>query len=328
MRMFMAISLLLAAVSLSQYIENSCPAPSDHITGITGEVLAIDSMLKIVYDMNGWTGEVYDTIPVPFSECSPVGLAMSGDSLMFAGSGSAIIYVMSITGDSIGTYDVSDSGIYSISGLSCPWEDLYIADDSTNIIWRTDLPLGSGPVSQFLALENCPLIHDIGMVYYDQVAVACEDEASPVRIYWSPTEYEMIWFQPGECESAVGVGTCSEGNRFWFSDPELGMIHRYCCDMGGISEEGPGQEVGISLPNPMTGNSPASIWLPVPGEVSITVTDISGRTVGELMRGFAPEGELIVPLELEMYPAGSYVLRVTHCGITATRQFTILPPNK
>lgn len=325
MRMFMAISLLLAAVSFSQYIENSCPAPSDHITGITGEVLAIDSMLKIVYDMNGWTGEVYDTIPVPFSECSPVGLAMSGDSLMFAGSGSAMIYVMSITGDSIGTYDVSDSGIYSISGLSCPWEDLYIADDSTNIIWRTDLPLGSGPVTQFLALEDCPLIHDIGMVYYEQVAVACEDEASPVRIYWSPTEYEMIWFQPGECESAVGVGTCSEGNRFWFSDPELGMIHRYCCDMGGVTVEDPEPAIGISLPNPTKGDAVAEIQMPCAGEVSIMVTDMAGRTVMEVFEGNLVSGSHTIPLDLEGMPSGIYLLRAELQDRISAQQFTLLP---
>lgn len=321
--------LSLAAVAAAQYIENSCPAPGGHLTGLAewGEVYAVDSLEMEIYYFDGWSGEVYDTIPVPFPGCSPVGLAYCGDSLIVAGGGSAMLYVMSTEGSPIGTYDLSDSGVFSISGLCC-WEDLYIADDSTNIIWRTDLPLGSGPVTQFLALENCPRIHDIGVVYYDQVAVACEDEASPVRIYWGPTEYEIIWFQPGECESAVGVGTCGEGNRFWFSDPEMGMIHRYCCDMGGVSGEDPEPAVGISMPNPLTGRAVTEVQLPCAGAASITVTDMAGRTVREVFEGGLSSGTNRIPLDLDGFPAGSYLLRVTFHGTTATRQFTLLPPIK
>ncbi|OPL19912.1 MAG: hypothetical protein AVO35_00150 [Candidatus Aegiribacteria sp. MLS_C] len=324
MRISFTLLFLTAAIASAQFIENSCPAPGDHITGITEGVFAVDSMLDVVFHMNGWTGEVYDTIPLPFTGFSPVGLAMKGDSLMFAGSGTAMIYVMSVYGDSIGTYDVSDSGIYSISGLSCPWEDLFIADDSTNIVWRTDLPLGSGPFTQFLALEGCPQIHDIGVVYYDQVAVACEDSVSPVRIYWGPSDYEPIWFQPGECESAVGVGTCGEGNRFWFSDPEMGMIHRYCCDMGGVSGDEPEHAVEVSMPNPVSGSAVVSVQLPSPGEVSITVTDMAGRTVAEAFTGHLPEGDHQVPLNMEGHPAGTYILRVTRSDVESTCQFTLL----
>lgn len=328
MRISFTLLFITAAIASAQFIENSCPAPGDHITGITEGVFAVDSMLDVVFHMNGWTGEVYDTIPLPFTGCSPVGLAQRADSLVFADCGTATLYVMSVTGDSIGVLDLSGSGIHRISGLSCPWDDLLIADDSTNIIWRTDLPLGSGPVTQFLALEDCPQIHDIGMVYYDQVAVACEDSVSPVRIYWGPSDYEPIWFQPGECESAVGVGTCWEENRFWFSDPGMGMIHRYCCDMGGGCGDEPEYSVEVSMPNPSGGNAFATVLLTLPGEVSMTVTDMAGRTVAEVFTGNLPEGEHQVPLNMEGHPAGTYLLSISHVGSTATRQFTLLPPIK
>jgi hypothetical protein len=329
MKCSIMIVAAVAASASAQFIENSCPAPSDHITGITEGVFVVDSMLKVVYDMNGWTGEVYDTIPIPFSGCSPVGLARRADSLMFAGGGTAMIFVMSVYGDSVGTYDFSDSGIYSISGLSCPWEDLYIADDSTNTIWRTDLPLGAGPLTEFLNLQDCPRIHDIGMVYYDMVAVACEDPVSPVRIYFSPTEYMPIDFQTGECESAVGVGTCSEGNRFWFSDPDMGMIHRYCCDMGSVSgtdPETPGVVMGT--PNPVTGNTQLQLHLPMAGEVSVMLLDVAGRLLDQVFLGYLDMGEHTIPLEVEGLHAGVYLLRAGLDNLISEHRFTILRNNK
>ena len=45
MRVVPVLIIALAAAATAQFIENSCPAPSDHITGITEGVFAVDSML-------------------------------------------------------------------------------------------------------------------------------------------------------------------------------------------------------------------------------------------------------------------------------------------
>lgn len=330
MRVILILSLSLVAVSSAQFIENSCPAPSDHITGLTdlmGVVVAVDSLDDCLYFFDGWTGQVYDTVPLPWSPCSPVGLTSNNDTLMFAEYGTRDIYAMTADGDPLGVFFIIDA--FPITGLSCgndlnP-EYLYIMSWGQTL-FQFELPLSTGDVIDSWVYSGCPETHDIAMVYNDCVAIACEDSVSPVRIYWDPENYDPLMI--GDFESAVGVGTCTEGNRFWFSDPDMGMIHRYCCDMGGITGEEPEPAVGISMPNPVSISTVAELQIPCDGEFSITVTDMAGRIVTEVFAGSMSAGSTQIPLDMEGFPAGSYLLRVTSGDITATRQFTLLPRTK
>ena len=309
----------------AQYIENSFPAPSEHITGLAGELYAIDSLQKVVYDLNPWTGEVFDTIPIPWVPCSPVGLAVGADSLIFAESGSAVIRVMTMDGDSVGSIDLSAHGLQSITGLSCYIPgDLYLADASSNTIYLYELPLGSGNISEYFTLDSCPEIHDIGAgIYWVEVAVACEDTISPVRVYSSSSSYTPLDF--GDYSSAVGVGTASEGNRFYFSDPEMGMIHRYCMDMGGISghaESNP--EIKCSIPNPVEGETEMQLHMRSSGEVNVVVSDISGREVISVYEGALTEGTHSIDVNLNNLPSGVYLIKVRCDDNFSVTEFTLL----
>ena len=320
------VTLLLVFTCSAQYIENSCPAPSEHITGLAGELYAIDSLQNVVYKLNPWSGNVLDTIPIPWVPCSPVGLAIGVDSLIFAESGSALIRVMTMDGDSVGSIDLSVHGLQSITGL-CSFhfsstERLYIMDAVTNTIYEYNLPLGSGDISELLTLQSCPEVHDIANTCYG-VAVACEDSLSPVRIYWDSVNYYTLSY--GDYSSAVGVGTASEGNRFYFSDPDMGMIHRYCMDMGGISGQGSHTpEIIISIPNPVEGDTEMQLHLRSSGEVSVAVSDISGREVISVYEGMLAEGTHSIPVYLKDLPSGVYLMKVRCDDSFSVTEFTMI----
>ena len=102
------------------------------------------------------------------------GFAIGADSLIFAESGSAVLHVMTMDGDSVGSIDLSVDGLQSITGLSSFTEHyLYLADISSSTVYRYELPLGSGNISVCFSLENYTEIHDIGAgIYGSGVAVA------------------------------------------------------------------------------------------------------------------------------------------------------------
>ena len=321
------IAFLIVFTCSAQYIENSFPAPSDHITGLVAyyNLHAVDSLQKVIYEIDLWSGEVLDTIPIPWVSCSPVGLAIRPDSIMFAESGSALIHVMTMDGDSVGSIDLSVHGLQTITGLSYHISgDLYIADASSNTIYVYELPLGSGNISEYFTLQSCPEIHDIGAgIYWVEVAVACEDTVSPVRIYNSSSSYTSLDF--GDYSSAVGVGTASEGNRFYFSDPDMGMIHRYCMDMGGISGHGESNpEIKCSIPNPVEGDTEMQLHMRSSGEVNVVVSDISGREVMFVYEGGLAEGTHSIPVCLKDLPSGVYLLNVQCDDSFSVTEFTLL----
>jgi len=318
------LTLLIVFTCSAQYIENSIPAPSEHITGLAGELYAIDSLQKVVYDLNPWTGEVFDTIPIPWTQCSPVGLAIRPDSIIFAESGSALIHVMTMDGDSVGSIDLSVHGLQTITGLCAFYspQKLHIIDSATNTIYDYTLPLGSGNISELFTLQSCPEVHDIANTCYG-VAVACEDSLSPVRIYWDSVNYYTLSY--GDYSSAVGVGTALEGNRFYFSDPDMGMIHRYCMDMGGISGQGSHTpEIKISIPNPVEGDTEMQLHIQSSGEVYAVVSDISGREVISVYEGALTEGTHSIAVHLNNLPNGVYLMKVRCDDNFSVTEFTLL----
>lgn len=326
-RMF-CLTLLIAFTCSAQYIENSCPAPSENITGLVEgyntHLYAIDSVLKVVFEIQPWSGEVFNTIPIPWVPCSPVGLAIGVDSLIFAESGSAVIRVMTMEGDSIGSLDLSVHGLQRITGL-CSFnsyhpDKLHIMDAATNTIYEYAFPLGSGNISELFTLQDCPEVHDIANTYYG-VAVACEDPLSPVRIYESQSFFMPIEY----AGSAVGVGTAWEGNRFYFNDPDSGMINRYCMDMGGISGHGTNTpEIECSIPNPVEGDAEVQLHLRSSGEVSVIVSDISGRNMVSVFEGTLAEGTHSIPVYMKELPSGVYLMKIRCDDDFSVTEFTLL----
>ena len=288
MKVYILVVLLVSTIpSFGQYIEFSFPSPSPYISGLTfnGDLFALDSLSGILYRMNQYNGTVLDTISVPETPNSPVGLTSYGDTLWFAESGTGIVHKIDVQGNELAVYDLSDSGPQSITGLARGiWDDdMYIMDGSSTTIYVVQTPIGSYPLEVFLAIEDCPEVHDIsGPIEYSQIAVACEDSISPVRIYYGPTSFMPL--ESGEYESAVGVASW-DGCRFYFSDPEMEMIHRYCVNMGGITPSDPASFAGCTL-TPVSNPSLCALEFRLDLRMDISMTlrllDLSGRLIEEI----------------------------------------------
>jgi hypothetical protein len=120
MRLSALLIILFACTAFCQFIEWSLPAPSEHITGLAccgTTVYAVDSLDCMVYAVNYHTGVLQGTVQLPTMEKKAVGLALSGDTLYFAESGTAVVHAMTTGGQSAGIWDYSSHGISCITGL-------------------------------------------------------------------------------------------------------------------------------------------------------------------------------------------------------------------
>ena len=331
--LFVSVALALAATPLvhGQFVEWSIPAPSEHISGLgyDGSVLVLDSLLYVIYSVDDWDGEILATYMLPYVPGSPVGLACKGDTAYFALSGTAIVYGMVLEGPVVGTWDFADSGISSISGLGW-WfgedEWLYIADVAQNLIFRALLDDSFATVEQYVDLTDCPEIHDIGGVGgWNVLPVACEDTLSPVRLYYPDGSYDIIWDQE-QFVGAVGVARVMD-NRFYFSDPGMDEIHRYCEDMGGVEDESSAAPSPLLLsasPNPSNGVLTVSFCIPAQAEVRVRLYDIAGRTVGTLVDDTFPGGVSSVQVDCSWIPTGAYIIGLRSGEIVARQPVLLL----
>jgi len=329
MRCSVLLIILRASAAFCQFVEWSFPAPSDHITGLAcdyGTVYALDSLDCMVYAVHYSTGALQGTLQLPAFEKKAVGLALLEDTLYFAESGTAIVHAMTTDGEPAGVWDFSGSDISSISGLDAlAWGDprLYFIDSATSIIYSIDLPLSTNVPVERIALLNCPEVHDISAPRYGDYyyPVACNDPVSPVRMYSGPDEYEVLGY--GSYAGAVGVAAASEDSRFYFSDPALGAIHRYCMDMGAVGE---GTMIPLFTalrvaPNPSTGAVDIVFTLADGERVSVEVFDTAGRAV------FTEEGEFSAgtcTAIVDGLPSGAYHLRLSGTGWSETADFSVL----
>jgi len=79
------------------------------------------------------------------------------------------------------------------------------------------------------------------------------------------------------------------------------------------------------FPNPCNYATQIAFALARPGRVAITVVDVQGRVVQEVLREFRPAGTHTLPLAVAKWPAGIYFLRVQMEGRTvAARKLTHL----
>jgi hypothetical protein len=324
---------IAARVATAQGVEWSIPAPCDDISGMgqfgySEDLLVLDSLQSMIYRVDHWDGEVLDTFFLPYIPNPPVGLACKGDTIYFAEGGTAVVHGMILDGPTIGMWDFADSGIASISGLGWWHQDaewLYVADVAQNLVFRTTLDDWFATVEIYLDLVDCPEIHDIGGVGgYQTLPVACEDTQSPVRLYYPDGSFEVLGI--GYYDSAVGVARIMH-NRFYFSDPGIVEIHRYCEDMGGVQDEPSDLPVNPLLsasPNPSTGALTLSFCIPSQANVRISLYDLSGRVTGVLVDSAFPGGASSVQVDCAGIPAGTYVVSLRSGALAARHPILLL----
>jgi hypothetical protein len=336
MHFFSALIGCIVSIASAQTIEWSFPAPSDNISGLAhggNTIYAIDPIDGVIYMLNDWTGAVLDTIPLPFTYHTPVGLAYTGDletdTLWFSEAGTALIHAIDASGSMLATYDFSDSGVQSITGLDVQLIDnnpltlmMFFIDSATQIIYRIQLPISSCPLEEYIDIEGCPDVFDIGPpTSYYCIPVACSDPISPVRCYYDSVSY--IAMGGGTYESAVGVAPAGTINRFYFSDPLMGMIHRYCMDMGGIEDDEGDILVFASIsPNPTTGAATLRVTLTADAFLDVCVYDMAGRLVQRMPEACYSAGlnEQII----DGFGPGIFIVRVSAPNRSTTVRLVVL----
>lgn len=326
MRCLICICMVLTGLSGAQFIEVSFPAPSGNISGLAfnGYVWALDSLDCMIYCVDSWTGAPIATVELPSLPNPAVGLAICSDTLWFAESGTALVHAIDFDGNLLGSWDLSDSGVQTISGLdnSLSGNSLYILDSSDRSVYFTIRPIGTHPLDYQFTIADTMEVHDIGAWMMEGVPVACDDEISPVRFYTSASSYGMLGY--GTYESAIGV-TSIGGGRIYFSDPEMGMIHRYCVHMGG-NESGSSasiEPVILSIyPNPVLTSATLIVNLVSGCSTTIQLFDVNGRVV------WSKGPELRAPgcyeVSIEISDSGVYFCRLTSGNFTATQRFVVI----
>lgn len=310
----------IASPAVGQYIEFSFDAPSDNISGLAyltseNRLYALDSLECVLLELDAYDGTVYDTIPIVPAPDSPVALTGREDTLWFAESGTGVVHEIDLGGTELASYDLSDSGVQSITGLARQlWgDDTYVMDESDNTIYLIDGQIGSVMPEVYMQLEGCPQVHGIsGMMESWWIGVACEDPVSPVRLYHDPPSYEPLGM--GEYESAVAMASY-DGSRFYFSDPDMGMIHRYCCNMGGTAapvSAGLGQVRLAPADNPAHGSLGVRLSVRHGTSPEIAVLDVAGRMIDRVPGGALGPGSHTVEFD-GLRPGVYYVL----CGDSA-----------
>ena len=310
-----AVILFLAVPISAQYIEFSFEAPSDNIAGLAymgsqNRLYALDSLECVLLELNAYDGTVYDTIPIVPEPDSPLALTGNVDTLWFAESGTAVVHEIDLNGTELASYDLSDSGVQSITGIARQlWGDgKFVMDESDNTIYLIDGQIGSVAPDVYMQLEGCPQVHGLsGEMGGWMFGVACEDPVSPVRLYYDPSSYDPLGL--GEYESAVAVAPWDD-SRFYFSDPEMGMIHRYCINMGETASPGSAGlgRVQVSLAgNPSHGSLGVRLSVRYGTNPAIAVIDAAGRVVGRIPEGALGAGNHEVAVE-DLQPGVYYVL--------------------
>jgi hypothetical protein len=79
-----------------------------------------------------------------------------------------------------------------------------------------------------------------------------------------------------------------------------------------------------SYPNPATRQATVEYALPEPAEVTITVYDVLGRRVVQLVNGQEKAGQHTAYLKTKDIPSGSYFVRMRAKDFSETRRLTVV----
>jgi hypothetical protein len=126
-------------------------------------------------------------------------------------------------------------------------------------------------------------------------------------------------FLDAQCPPGDGDGNVEEGEYVWFP---LGTTAAESAAPAKIS-------LYPARPNPFSGSTAVSLFLPRPGRVSLAVYDVKGRKVGTLASGMLSEGRHSFEWDgtaARGRPAaqGVYFLRLEAGGLTVTRKIVVL----
>lgn len=77
------------------------------------------------------------------------------------------------------------------------------------------------------------------------------------------------------------------------------------------------------FPNPASTRMSVEFTLPVAGETTIELVDVTGRTVGSMHKALAA-GAQVLALDASAFPLGIYYCRITSAGFTATTMVSIV----
>ena len=85
-----------------------------------------------------------------------------------------------------------------------------------------------------------------------------------------------------------------------------------------------GYSIGEAFPNPFNSQTMITYSVPVRSELVIGLYDVTGRLVRRLFAGNVPQGEHLLPLNAELLPAGSYIIRLKADNIDIEREITVV----
>jgi len=86
-----------------------------------------------------------------------------------------------------------------------------------------------------------------------------------------------------------------------------------------------GFQLGSAYPNPFNSNVRVSLSIPQTGIANVTVYDISGREVAELVNGTLGAGEHLLEWNASGNAAGIYLMRFQCAGVTSSQKLVYLP---
>lgn len=273
----------------AQFIETSFNAPCGNISGLahaaySGHVMVLDSLANCVYLIDDWTGTVFSMIDLPVYSSPPIGLASMDSLIYFSESGTALVHAVDFAGNPVTTYDFSDSGPVSISGLGAyehsSYGYLFIMDKSDRSIYRQHIPIGSYPTEKLFTIEEDLEVRDIGCDLLTGIPIACSEVVDPVRLYYSGSSYCQV--NSEECTDVYGVAAAMEINRLFFNCGMSGKIYRYCPDMGG-TEDTYSSSVNSLLvevcSNPVSRGESVLVSVSSPDSGALSVYAIDGRVL-------------------------------------------------
>ena len=132
---------------------------------------------------------------------------------------------------------------------------------------------------------------------------------------WEQVEVNMSNFASDEHVLVKFRNTSGEGNNVYIDDIQIsGPL--------GIAESPVAFDFNLS-PNPAEGHSILSVKVQSPGQYNIMLTDVTGKSVGNIYRGTLNTGENTFAIGSDRLNPGVYLVRVDHAGRTVIRKLIV-----
>ena len=329
-----SLFLLFSAVSASGDLVVECfSAPGDNVIGLgssIGRVWAIDDGTLQIYELD-YNGSILNQFPI-IGTATPTGLAWGDSVLYYADGGTAILHAMSDDGSYIGSFDLSDSGIISITGLGFnnnidPYlpEALLITDDVADAAFAAYPPLVFDQVELIADLSEAPdIFYDAALsLYYGSIWIACGD------LYYNVQAFNLGGFSCNwhfyDINNVVGIADYLDmptDEFLWLSDPDTDLISLVYYGMSIEESSGSFSDLRLKAsPNPFFNLVTVSVQDLIDTSSYLQIFDLSGRLVTEI-EPIYDGGEAVyrwsgISASGEELPEGIYSARISSGGISS-----------